>query len=97
VLTSWNIIQAHIFLTSFFSSRLSIPAPHPRLHSPEENSGYPPPPSPHESLESAGSHEIARKIRMAKKLDIKIRETKELAVDGLISIKLSRPAPSLRG
>jgi hypothetical protein len=36
-------------------------------------------------LESAGSHEIARKIRRAKKLDIKIRETKDLAADGLIS------------
>jgi len=54
-------------------------------------------PSPHESLESAGSHEIPRKIRMAKKLDIKIRETKELAANGLISVRLSRPAPSLRG
>ena len=45
--------------------------------------GYPP--SPHESLESAGSHEIARKIRRANELDIKIRETKDLAADGLIS------------
>jgi hypothetical protein len=38
-------------------------------------------------LESTGSHEIARKIRRAKKLDIKIRETKELAADGSISIR----------
>jgi hypothetical protein len=42
-------------------------------------------PSPHESLESAGSHEIPRKIRRAKKLDIKIRETKDLEADGRIS------------
>jgi len=37
-------------------------------------------------LESASSHEIPRKIRQAKKLDIKIRKTKELAANGLISI-----------
>jgi hypothetical protein len=42
-------------------------------------------PLPPESLESSTSHEIPRKIRRAKKLDTKIRETKDLEADGLIS------------
>jgi len=53
--------------------------------------GYPPP--PHESLESAGSHEIPRKIRRTKKLDIKIRETKHLGAVAAISIRWLRSAP----
>src|SRR5580698_6627495 len=50
---------------------------------------------PHESLKSSSSHEIARKIQRAKRLDTKIRETKGLGADGGILIQLSRPVPSL--
>ena len=32
---------------------------------------------------------------MAKKLDIKIRETKDLDADGLVSTRLSRPGPMM--
>jgi hypothetical protein len=68
MLTSWNIVQSHIVFTSFYSVA--------------QWGKFGVSPSPPESLESESSHEIPRKIRRAKKLDIKIRETKDLAADG---------------
>jgi hypothetical protein len=87
--SSSRVDSAEHFPGSYFFSRfLFLSLDSPVL---DRNSGYPP--SPLESWESAGSHEIPGKIRMAKKLDIKIRETKDLEADSLDFARLSRPEP----
>jgi len=57
--------------------------------------GGPPSPTSLKSLTGAGLAKMVRKILSALGLEVKILTTKDLAVDGLISIRLSRPAPMI--